>query len=125
MKKVIMLMMLTALTMNIYASPNQAFKVSSDTIVVRTDPITPIPDHGEPHRGLESSIFIIQDGHTLNFGTDFSGCTIYLLDENEHIEYSGVVGSDGIVAVPDYLEGLFELRLTIDNIVYAGEIQLE
>lgn len=102
-----------------------AYADGPEQIVYLTIDITTAPGQGGPPKSPTQPICMYQNGHTLDFGTDYSGCAISLLDENELIEYSGVVGSDGIVAVPDYLEGLFELRLTVGNIVYAGEIQLE
>lgn len=125
MKKVIMLMMLTALTVNIYALQKQVTESSADTIIVRTDPTNPNPAQGSGPRGLDISIYICQNGHLLEFEPCYSGCVVMLVDKNEHIEYSGIVGSDGIVVLPEYLEGVFELQLTVDNIVYSGEIQLE
>ena len=110
-----------------------AFSLDVSAIEMNDSNTTPVPlktngpgnhDHGGFNRG-EEIVTIYQEDHVLNFGTDYSDCAISLLDENELIEYSGIVGSDGIVAVPDYLEGLFELRLTVDNIVYTGEILLE
>lgn len=94
---------------------------------------TPVPliikgsggDNGDYHRGYSQSIVIYQDGGLLDFGTVYSGCSVVVINENGLTEYSGVVGTDGIVVLPDYLEGLFELQLTVDNIVYAGEILLE
>ena len=94
---------------------------------------TPVPliikgsggDNGDYHRGNLPSIVIYQNGSLLDFGTAYSGCSVFLINENELIEYSGIVGSDGIVVLPDYLEGVYELRLNVGDIVYAGEILLE
>ena len=125
MKKLIVLMIFTALTVNIYASQKQVNVSSADTIIVRTDPTNPNPAQGSGPRGLDTSIYLCQDGHFLEFEPCYSGCLVVLLDENELIEYSGVVGSDGIVVLPDYLEGVYELRLTVGTMVYIGEILLE
>ena len=96
-----------------------AYADGPEQIVYLTIDITTAPGQGGPPKSPTQPVWLSQNGHTLNFGTDYSGCAVTLLDENELIEYSGIVGSDGIVVLPEYLMGVFELRLTVDNIVYA------
>ena len=102
-----------------------AYADGPEQIVYLTIDITTAPGQGGPPKSPTQPVCLYQNGHTLNFGTDYSGCAVTLIDENELIEYSGIVGSDGIVVLPEYLMGVFELRLTADNIVYAGEILFE
>lgn len=94
---------------------------------------TPVPliikgpggDNGDYHRSHSPSIMIYQNGCLLDFGTPYSGCSVVLINVNELTVYSAVVSSDGIVVLPEYLDGVYELRLMVDNNIYCGVILLE
>ena len=63
-------------------------------------------------------------GYTLSFDDSCIGCSITLLDEDECIVFMDVVDENGIVDIPNYLIGTFELQLVQGNITYSGEIEL-
>ena len=94
---------------------------------------TPVPliikgpggENGDYHRSHSSSIMIYQNGCLLDFGPPYSGCSVVLINVDELTVYSTVVSSDGIVVFPEYLDGVFELRLMVDNDIYSGVIFLE
>ena len=94
---------------------------------------TPIPlrdippgslDHGEFNRAPAAPFIIYQDGHTLNFGIEYAGCAVILIDGNDAIVFSGMVGTDGFMALPEYLEGVYVIRFIFSDIVFQGEIEL-
>lgn len=82
------------------------------------------PDHGGFNRAPAAPFIIYQDGHTLNFGIECAGCAVILIDGNDAIVFSGMVGTDGCVILPEYLEGLYVIHLIVDEALYEGELEL-
>lgn len=82
------------------------------------------PDHGGFNRAPAAPFIIYQDGHTLNFGIECAGCAVILIDGNEATVFSGMVGTDGCVILPEYLEGLYVIHLIVDEALYEGELEL-
>lgn len=97
---------------------------SSGTPIPLTDIPPGSPDHGGFNRAPAASFIIYQDGHTLDFGTACSSCTVTLIDGNEATAFSGIVGTDGCVILPEYLEGLYVIHLIVDEALYEGELEL-
>lgn len=93
-------------------------------IVYLTIDITTAPAQGGPAKTPTQPLCIYQDGHILDFGTNFAGCTVSLLEEDETTVFSGFVGTDGFLILPGYLEGIYLIQLNVDGTIYEGVIEL-
>ena len=85
--------------------------------------VNPIGENDGPHKSSTSSILVYQNGWTLDFGQDYAGCPVYLL-LNDVMVFSTIVGSDGLVMIPDSFIGIYELQIIIDTRVYSALIEL-
>ena len=85
--------------------------------------IDPIPQGG-PHR-TPTSVVVDIEGHTLIFDEVYSGCTINLMDSGENIVYTDTIDSDGIIELPNDISGIYVLKLTVEEVFFQGEIQIE
>ncbi len=99
--------------------------VAADSIpIIMTQIIDkPIGEQGTPPKSPEATLLIYQSGNTFNFGESLVGCTVTLLFNNV-VVYSDIVGTDGIVTIPQSYTGTFELCITIGSQVFAAEIEL-
>lgn len=60
---------------------------------------------------------------TLSFEASCIGCTITLL-QNHNAVFTAIIDEDGIVVLPDYLFGVYELQLQFGSLTFVGEIEL-
>lgn len=60
---------------------------------------------------------------TLSFEASCIGCTITLL-QNHNAVFTAIIDEDGIVVLPDYLFGVYELQLQFGSLTFLGEIEL-
>ncbi len=64
------------------------------------------------------------DGYILTFDASCIGIPLTLVDEEENIVYTTIIGNTGIVELPDTLSGIFELQIVRGSITFVGEIEL-
>ena len=99
--------------------------VAADSIpIIMTQIIDkPIGEQGTPPKSPEATLLIHQDGSSFFFGQALAGCPVTLISDNA-VVYSDIVGTDGIVTIPQSYTGTFELCITIGSQVFAAEIEL-
>lgn len=93
-----------------------------DPIILTEKFDNPIDGHGDPGKS-STFLYVYQSGNGFYFGEAFVGCTVSLLFNNVTV-FSSVVNENGIVTIPPTIAGIFEMQLTVGNIVYWAEIQL-
>ena len=81
--------------------------------------------NGTHHRSLPTEINVYQEGDVLTFGIDYSGFEIEIVDSDDSMVFYGIIDSNGLITLPDTLEGTYELRLIIEDTVFSGEILFE
>ena len=115
-KKIFMLMamMLTSFTLTLSAeNVKLTGKVSSNG-----------DNHNGHSRAPLAPVFICQEGHELTFPAELLDYTLEIIDEDENIVFTAIVGEEGIVILPDSLVGTFVLELERGSIIFEGEIEL-
>lgn len=84
-------------------------------------------DKSTEHNKLERSPIRIPSVYledtTLSFEASCIGCTITLL-QNHNAVFTAIIDEDGIVVLPDYLFGVYELQLQFGSLTFVGEIEL-
>jgi hypothetical protein len=63
------------------------------------------------------------DDHTLTFDESCSGCVLYLVNEDDEVEYTTVITSDTLV-LPSTLEGQYEIQIIQGEWCFYGDIEL-
>ena len=87
-----------------------------------TDPTDPLPDN--PRSPVLIPEFT-QDGYTLTAGSNTVGSTVELLDEDENVVYTAYVYVEGdTIVLPATLSGTYAIRVTRDDNIFVGEIEL-
>ena len=96
---------------------------SVDDPVILTEKFdNPVSGHEGPSKS-PTFVYVYQDGSTFYFGDSFAGCTVTLLLNNVEV-YSGIVGIDGNITIPEDFTGTFELCLYVGSQVFSAEIEL-
>lgn len=93
-----------------------------DPIILTEKFINPIGGHGDTPKSL-TFLYVYQSGNVFYFGEAFVGCTVSLLYNNVTV-FSTMVNENGQVVVPSTLTGVFELQITVDNVIYWAEVIL-
>lgn len=96
--------------------------VVDDPIILTEKNDNPISGHGSPGKSL-TYLYVYQSGNVFYFGEAFAGCTVSLLFNNVTV-FSTVVNENGQVVVPSTLTGVFELQITVDDVIYWAEVIL-
>ncbi len=80
--------------------------------------------NGGPHRSPEPSVIVIINDTYIEFDTLYSGCNVTIIDSDGLTVYSLIIDENGIISLPDNIEGIFELQLYVYDDIYTGEIEL-
>ena len=94
-----------------------------DDPIILTEKIdNPIIGHEGPSKSL-TFLYVYQSDNVFYFGEAFVGCTVSLLYNNVTV-FSTMVNENGQVVVSSTLTGVFELQITVDNVIYWAEVIL-
>lgn len=119
MKKLFFLLVFTFAFFNMIKADVTAVE---DPIILTEKNDNPIGGHGGPSKS-PTFLYMYQSGNVFYFGEAFVGCTVSLVYNNVNV-FSTVVDENGQVVVPSTLIGVYELQITVDDIIYWAEIQL-
>lgn len=114
--------MLSCLFLVGYSTTLGTYK-TNETLVLRQDPNVS-GEHNPYPRVPAAPIYVFYEGNTLTFPSAFIGCEFSLVDVNESLVYFDYVDENGIIEIPNTMEGVYELRLRIDDIIYISNIEL-
>ncbi len=83
----------------------------------------PIGGHGNLPKGEIPPVYAGQNGHTLYFSCDYTGCML-TLSSGGSIVYSSFIPETGIVYFPSTFYGTFDITLYYGIYCFVGEITL-
>ena len=91
-------------------------------VVIMSDKVeNPIGEHGGTPKSPSQSLYVYRYGNILDFGTNLTGCPV-MLNRDDEVAYSTIVGMDGTVVLPAGLFGTYELQITVGIVVYVAEL---
>ncbi len=121
-----MLRIIFVLIMSLLAFTSFTHLVNDDPDTLILNYVPPVGGMGEGPRSQAPPIYVEQDGHTLSFSTNYAGCLIKLMDDDNLVILTDYVNDNGVVDIPTDVSGVFTLLLYVDtHTAYSGEIQLE
>ena len=99
----------------------------TNNIIIASQPNNNIQSHQQVHTPpLNKPIHNIDENHSINltlFDQSYEDCAVSLLLNNVTI-FTSIVDENGQVIVPSSLTGVFELQITVDDVVYWAEVIL-
>lgn len=93
-----------------------------DPIILTEKFDNPIDGHGDPGKS-STFLYMYQSGNVFSFDQSYEDCAVSLLLNNVTI-FTSIVDENGQVIVPSSLTGVFELQITVDDVVYWAEVIL-
>ncbi|MBR6978612.1 MAG: hypothetical protein IKH88_02120 [Prevotella sp.] len=122
MTKKLFLLLLTVIA-SINVATAQAPYVPQDdslmVVVMNEKVVIPIGEHGSLPKSPSPCLYIYMYGNNLDFGTNLAGCPVRLVQDDE-VVFSSLVETDGTVMLPTGLSGLYELQITVDDVIYSA-----
>ena len=122
MTKKLFLLLLTVIA-SINVATAQAPYIPQDdslmVVVMNEKVVIPIGEHGSLPKSPSPCLYIYMYGNNLDFGTNLAGCPVRLVQDDE-VVFSSLVETDGTVMLPTGLSGLYELQITVDDVIYSA-----
>ena len=84
---------------------------------------TPYKALGGMKRSPILPIYAFQDGNILTFDASLEGADIDVVSD-EMVVFSTHIDENGSVELPESLEGEFELRLYVGDMIYKGDFEI-
>lgn len=84
---------------------------------------TPYKALGGMKRSPILPIYAFQDGNLLIFDVSLEGANIEIISD-EMVVFSTQIDENGCVELPESLEGEFELRLYVGDMIYKGDFEI-
>lgn len=126
-----LVMLFTTLFVNVHVSANVSnpLQVAGYTqlgphfLTLQVRYIDPNDPEDDPHRTPTETPEVTQDDHTLSFDASCHGCTLRLVNADNEVEYTTVIGTSTLV-LPSTLEGTYELQIIQGEWCFYGDIEL-
>ncbi len=119
MKKLLFVFVFTFAFLNMIKADVAAV---DDPIILTEKNDNPISGHGGPSK-TPTFLYMYQSGNVFSFDQSYEDCAVSLLLNNVTI-FTSIVDENGQVIVPSSLTGVFELQITVDDVVYWAEVIL-
>ena len=81
------------------------------------------PGGGNP-RMPAAPVYMNQHGNELSFDVQFAGCVVTLFESDGDSVFADMVSDEGIIMVPESISGVFELELSVGDLIYHCTLTL-
>jgi len=97
---------------------------NAEQIAMTACPIDVTNQHGGLNKTPAAPLYVDFTGYVLTFPEDCVGFIITIVDEDGDTVYANVIGSTGVVMLPNDLTGSYTLQVISGNLMYSAEIEL-